>query len=135
MSGWTLLLSAFCLGLNSPAPFLQLRTQVSVLTLLLSPPLLHVIPTAHEHWKGLGSMQSSPLIVQVMRRPKPRGHKMLTRIIQTVRGKSRLLSWSQGSAQLPKVPGVGSRQFMFLSPQGTSRSVTRSPSQRTSRKT
>lgn len=135
VSGWTLCLSAFCLGLNSQAPFLQVGGQVSVLTLLLSAPLLHTIPTEREHWKGLESTQSSPLIVQVMRRPKPRGPEMLTRITQTVRGKTRLFLWSQGAAQLPKVPGVGSRQFMFLSPQGTSRSVTRSPSQRTSRKT
>lgn len=117
------------------SPFLQVGTQVSVLTLLLSPPLLHTIPTKREHWKGLESTQSSPLIVQVMKRPKPRGPEMLTRIMQTVRGKTRLFSWSHGAAQLPKLPGVGSRQFMFLSPQGTSRSVTRSPSQRTSRKT
>lgn len=108
---------ACVLGENLPAPFLRVRTHVLVLT-LLSPLLLHKLLLVPEPWKGLESTRPVPR-GPVRRRPRPKEPEPLTSV----------------TARQGQDPGVGSRPLTILSPQGTSRVVTRSPSQRTSRRT
>lgn len=129
-------LSAFCLGLNPLAPFYNLglksRPDSSPLS---SPPSCSSYSHMSSEVAVWGSaIQSSDCAGD--EKAKPRAPEVLTRITQTVRGQDQALVMEPRCSTAPKGPRCREQAvYVSVSTGGRSRSVTRSPSQRTSRKT